>query len=98
MENDDMILLELICTSYNVEADFIDSLYDYGLIEVVTVEEHKFIDKDQISELEKMIRLHYDLQINLEGIETITHLLQRMQALQAELTLLRNRLRFYENE
>lgn len=98
MENDDMILVEMICTSYNVESDFIDSLFDCGLIDIVTVEQRKFIGKNQVSDLEKMIRLHYDLQINLEGIETITHLLQRMQLLQEEMMVLKNRLRFYEND
>ena len=98
MENDKMILVEMICSSYNVEADFIDTLIDCGLIEVVTVEQHQFIDKNRVNDLERMIRLHYDLDINMEGIETITHLLQRMQMLQDEMLVLKNRLRFYEND
>ena len=48
------------------------------------------------SNLEKFIRLYYELDINLEGIETITHLLQRINSLQDEIIILKNRLRLYE--
>ena len=56
------------------------------------VEEKKYLLKDQIREVEKMIRMHYDLDINIEGIEAISHLLQRLDSLQEELTALKNRI------
>jgi len=46
--------------------------------------------------LEKFVRFYYELDINLEGIETISHLLERVNALQDELTMLKNRLGIYE--
>jgi hypothetical protein len=67
-----------------------------GLIEITAIEDTEFIDADQIGQLEKFICLYYELDINLEGIETITHLLQRIKALQDEIIALRNRLRLYE--
>ena len=39
-----------------------------------------------------------ELDINLEGIETITYLLQRMHDMQREIATLENRLSMYENE
>jgi chaperone modulatory protein CbpM len=39
---------------------------------------------------------YYELDINLEGIETITHLLQRINSMQDEVITFRKRLRFYE--
>lgn len=97
MEEKEMIRIDLICSCYNVEPAFIDAVLDHGLIEVTTVNEVRFVDSGQISDLEKIIRLHYDLDINLEGIETITHLLHRMRELREELNMLQNRLRFFEN-
>ncbi len=43
------------------------------------------------------MRLHYDMEINVEGIEAINYLLQRMKTLQAEMVSLKNRLRLYED-
>jgi hypothetical protein len=42
------------------------------------------------------MRLHYDLDINLEGIEAITCLLDRVRSMQEEIRELRNRLGVYE--
>lgn len=96
MERDDMILIELICSSYNVESDFIDSLENAGLIQVNVVEEARYLSAENINDLERMIRLHYDLDINLEGIETIVHLLKQISRLHEHLNEIENKLRFYE--
>ncbi|CAN5893098.1 hypothetical protein BH11BAC7_BH11BAC7_35770 [soil metagenome] len=98
METENLIPLQAIITHHNVEVTFIDSLHEYGLIEITTVHETRYIFKEQISELEKMIRWHYELDINPEGIETISHLLKRVNGLQEELVAARNRLRIYEGE
>jgi hypothetical protein len=66
------------------------------LIEITTIKETGFIDAGQLQQLEKFIRLYYELDINLEGIETITHLLQRIKSLQDEIITLKNRIRLYE--
>jgi chaperone modulatory protein CbpM len=97
MATDDLIRVELICSSYSVEPSFIDSLYELGLIEITVVDENKFLEAQRINDLERMIRMHYDLDINLEGIETISHLLQQINRLQEEMNMLKNRLRFFEN-
>jgi len=41
--------------------------------------------------------LHVDLDINIEGLDAISHLLQKVNALQNELVALRNRLQIYEH-
>ncbi|MFZ0282862.1 MAG: chaperone modulator CbpM, partial [Bacteroidales bacterium] len=60
------------------------------------IEESLFIDVDQLQQLEKIVHFYYELDINLEGIETINHLLQRISTLQDEIIMLKNRLRLYE--
>ena len=96
MQTEYLIAVNEICAHHNVEMSFIRSLQANGLLEVSTIEETSFIDAGQLRQLEKFIRFYYELDINLEGIETITYLLQRITSLQDEITALKNRLRLYE--
>ena len=96
MQTKKLIALDEFCTSHNIEISFITSLQQTGLIEISTIEEPGFIDASQLQQLEKFIRFYYELDINLEGVETITHLLQRINSLQEEIIALKNRLQLYE--
>ena len=96
MKKESLIPINEFCINHNIEISFIRSLQQNGLIEITTIEDAWFIDADQLHQLEKFVRFYYDLDINLEGIETINHLLNRVNALQNELILLRNRLALYE--
>jgi hypothetical protein len=91
-----LIPVNEFCASHNIEFSFVNSLHETGLIEISTIKEAMFIDANQIRQLEKFLRFYYDLDINLEGIETITHLLHRINSLQDEIISLRNRLSLYE--
>jgi hypothetical protein len=94
MEN--LIPADEFCANHNIEISFIRTLQETGLIEITTIEETGYINASQLYELERIVRLYYELDINLEGIETINHLLQRINNMQDEITALRNRLRLYE--
>ena len=48
MENENLISADEFCVRYNVELSFINTLQEYGLIEVTTVEENYFIDTNQL--------------------------------------------------
>lgn len=96
MQTEYLIAVDEFCACHNIEISFIRSLQQNGLIEISTIEDSNFIDAEQLQQLERIIRFYYELDINLEGIETITHLLQRLSILQEENTALRNRLRLYE--
>jgi chaperone modulatory protein CbpM len=86
------------CIYHNVEISFIHSLHQSGLLDIVIVEETVFIHLEQLEQLEKLARLHYDLDINLEGIETIAYLLEKVSRLQEEMTTIKNKLRVYDSE
>jgi chaperone modulatory protein CbpM len=90
MENDALIPAEDFCVYHNIEYSFIHSLEDSGLITVTSVEQATYIPVNEVQKLEKFIRLHYDLDINIEGIETINYLLEKIEDMQHELLLLRN--------
>lgn len=96
MQNEDMIPAEEFCVHHRIELAFIESLREYGLIETVLVEEKTFLPLSQLERLEKFVRLHYELDINLEGIETIVHLLEKVNTMQDQIRQLTNRLRAYE--
>jgi len=97
MEVTDLISITTFCTHYNVPTTFINQLQDYELIEVVVSEQEEYIKLTQINEVEKMMRLHYDLNINLEGLDVVYNLLKRVENLQSEITSLHNKLKLYED-
>jgi hypothetical protein len=98
MQNANLIPAIACCGHYNVELSFIHSLHQYGFIKIVSVESTEFIDMDELQTLEKFIRLHYELDINMQGIEAINFLLERVQNMQQEITYLKSKLNVYENK
>ena len=96
MEADQIEVVEF-CLYHNAEESFVASLCDSGLIQLKVVEGKSYIPSTQIGNLEKYFRLYYDLNINIEGIETISYLQNRIEELNEELLRVKNRLRFYED-
>lgn len=92
----DLILALEFCNCHNIEISFINALYESGLIEITTIKEDTFIHRSQLLQLEKMVHLHYELDINIEGIETIIHLLGSINEMQNDILELENRLRLFE--
>ncbi|ANH81995.1 hypothetical protein A8C56_14360 [Niabella ginsenosidivorans] len=92
METANQISIEECCSYYSIEASFIRSLDEYGLIELKQEQDAYFISFEQLADLEKYMHMHYDMDINMEGLEAITHLLNRIHALQHEIKRLRNEL------
>jgi hypothetical protein len=96
MTTDQLIPAKAFCASHQIELSFIQSLHESGLIEITIIEQDSFVHTDQLEQLEKIIRWHYDMDINIEGIETITHLLEQMNSMQHEIAGLKNKLHLYE--
>ena len=96
MEMQEFIPIDIFCRQHGIKISFISSLQEFGLIEVMKVEEAECIPLSQLVEAEKMVRLHGDLEINLEGIDVISHLLQKVKDMQTEIQILKNRLLLYE--
>ena len=96
MQKEDRIPASDFCAHHNIELSFIYSLREYGMIETILEEEKIFLPLSQMARLEKIVRLHFELDISLEGVETITHLLDRMEEMQRDIARLKNRLKAYE--
>ena len=93
---EDKITMEEYAQQSHTDIHFINQLTEYGLIEIVIEQQVHYIPSHQLTLLEKYTRLHYDLEINMEGIEAISHLLQRMEKMQHEMEGIRRRLRMFE--
>jgi hypothetical protein len=91
-----LIPAQEFCTHHQIEINFIYSLREYGLIDVISNEGNDYLSAEKLNELEKIIRLHYDLDVNMEGIDVIMHLLNQLNAVQHEANELRNQLKFYK--
>ena len=89
MEKVTSISIEQCCVYYNIEVSFLHKLDEHGLIELSRSDEMIYIDFEQLSDLEKYMHLHYELEINLEGLETIKHLLNQVDQLQKEVNRLK---------
>jgi hypothetical protein len=97
MQTDELILAEKCCSYYEIEYAFIHDLNRFGLIEITSVNTEKYIPQSQLQKLEQLIRLHYELDINMEGIDAIAHLLERIKLMQGEIIALKNRLKLYDD-
>lgn len=69
---------------YNVEITFFDSLEEAGLLKTETENKIKYLEYDELSAFEKFVNWHYDLEVNLPGLEVIAHLLNRIEQLQKQ--------------
>ena len=96
MNLNDLIEIDELCIRYNVEHTFIRSLSESGLIEMIILEQKEYVHCDKLTEFEKMHRLYHDLNINMEGLEAIQHLLKKLKELQKTNLKLQNRLNRYE--
>ncbi len=98
MSSTERIAIDLFCTHQGVDIAFVEELHERGLIHLVFHEQRSTIELDELARVEQLVRMHQDLDINLEGLEAISHLLERMEGLRQEMHALRQRLRLYEPE
>jgi hypothetical protein len=96
METTNLILVEKCCSNLDVELSFINSLNDCGLIEIIVLDDQKYIQNEQLKDLERAIHFHYELNINIEGIDVIYNLLQQIHDLHEELRITKNKLNLFD--
>jgi hypothetical protein len=92
MDNSKLIELQQVCRYYEIDPEFLEKLNEFGLVEIVANNNSRCIEEDCLSQIETLMHLHYDLEINFEGLDAIHHMLIRMREMQKELIELRNKL------
>ena len=92
------IKIKEFCTYTEIEDSFITDLSEEGILKIEIIDDEPFVEEDTIPDLEMFSRWHYDLGINLEGIDAMRHMLQRMNQMKSELEDLRKKLVFYDED
>lgn len=90
--NTELIILSDYCRNSDIEPDFIVLLKEEGLIETLEEDGRECIPVSQLRSLESYSRMYYDLSINIEGIDAIRHMLNKMEEMRREIRRLENRL------
>ncbi|MEH6537201.1 MAG: chaperone modulator CbpM [Psychroserpens sp.] len=96
MDTTHLISIQQFCTHYDVPESFITALHDYELVEITMTDKEDYLKINQLNDVEKMMRLHYELDINLEGIDVIYNLLKQLEHLQFEIRTLKNKLNAFD--
>lgn len=94
--NTELIIIREYCIHNRIEFSFIEQLQDEGLIEIIVIDDESYITTAQLQRLEQYVRWHYDLSINVEGIDVIRNLLDRMDDMQKEINMLRQQIRLID--
>ncbi|OPB96926.1 MerR family transcriptional regulator [Elizabethkingia meningoseptica] len=81
---EERISREELIRLYNIEMSFLESLEDSGLLHIQRENEVKYVLYSDLPALERFTNWHYDLEVNMPGIEIISNLLQKIEALQEE--------------
>jgi len=98
MATNKLVAAKSFCLHHKIRYEFITQARDHDLIEVVTENKACYIPYEQLEKLEKMVRLHHELEINLEGIQAIMHLLDQLNQKEKELAKMKNMLAFYSTD
>ena len=81
METRELIPIEILCNQYNIPVAFFNNLQEFELIQIVNKKSGYFIHISQIKQVEKLIRLHFDLEINFKELDAIYNLLNLVETL-----------------
>jgi len=90
MELEKLIVLQEFCKHHSISDSFILSLHDFEIVEIISINNTDYFHEDSLGKVEKIIRLHIDLSINIEGIDVILRLLENIESLESELIIAKN--------
>lgn len=69
---------------YNVELAFFDALETHGLLCVEVEDNVKYVCYEDLPAFERLANWHYDLEVNIPGLEIIRQLLLKIEKLREE--------------
>lgn len=80
----DRISREELVKIYNIEITFFDELEESGLLKTEREGEVKYLFYDELPAFERFVNWHYDLEVNLPGLEIIHRLLSQLEQLRED--------------
>lgn len=69
---------------YQVEVQFFDDLVNSGLLTPISDGNTQYLEYRELPVFERFITWHYDLEVNMPGLEVIHGLLRQLQELRDE--------------
>ena len=87
-----------LCDLYQIEISFFKELNEEGLIELVSRQNSMYVHEEKLYKVERIIRIHRELNVNIEGIDVVLNLLDKVDKLQNEVYNIQSRLRLYEDD
>ncbi len=92
MKKENYISIKTVCERHGVGESFVYSMYEYEILQVEQKGDDAMLHVEDLPLLEKMVRLHNELDINPEGLQAIYHLLGQVENLQEEVASLKRKL------
>ncbi|MCR9228140.1 MAG: chaperone modulator CbpM [Flavobacteriaceae bacterium] len=92
MKEEQYISVKTFCERHGVVESFVYSMYEYEILQLEYDKDQGKLLVEDLPLLEKMVRLHNELDINPEGIQAIYHLLDQVKSLQQEVASLKKKL------
>ena len=92
MKKENYISIKTFCERHEVGESFVYSMCEYEILHVEQEKDEGMLHIEDLPLLEKMVRLHNELDINPEGIQAIYHLLGQVENLQQEVASLKKKL------
>lgn len=78
-----------ICKANKIERTFVQELHQNGLIEIVIKKDQEYLEEEQLIHVERYSTWYYELEVNMQGLEVVHHLLDKIEKLQNEIRQLR---------
>lgn len=97
MKTNEIIIINQLCRSYQIEFTFFEQLEHLGLIKILSVQEEACIEENELEAVEKMIRLYQELNVHPQSMDVVMNLLQKVEDLQDELRLTQIKLKRFED-
>jgi len=98
MDTEKYIPVLHLCDLYQLEISFFKELNEEGLIELVSRQNSMYVHEEKLYKVERIIRIHRELNVNIQGIDVVLNLLEKVDTLQNKMYSMQSRLRLYEDD
>ena len=96
MATEKYISIREFCQGHSLKEEFLFHLEEFELVRIVDSGQGPSFPREELDRMERLVRLHRDLDINPQGLQAIDQLLDRLDNMQQEIHQLRRRLGRWE--
>lgn len=93
-----IIYIQEVAFNTGAEEWFIEKLIEQGILEIHVQQEENFFEPTEIELIRRAARLNHHLGVNVEGIDIILQMRQRLENLQRQIENLQSQIGFYHKK